>query len=136
MPLAADRDTLSRINPTRRHFPMGAAKKVYLGGIVVLASAGNAEAGSTATGKVAVGRAAETVDNSAGSAGDLGVEVEIGTFQYANSASADLITTAQIGSNCYIVDDQTVAKTDASGTRSVGGVIFDVDANGVWVTFK
>ncbi|MFB0515162.1 MAG: hypothetical protein ACETWG_00985, partial [Candidatus Neomarinimicrobiota bacterium] len=33
----------------------------------------------------------------------------------------------------YIVDDQTVAKTDGTGTRSPAGFIEDVDSNGVWV---
>ena len=33
----------------------------------------------------------------------------------------------------YIVDDQTVAKTNGSSTRSAAGTIVDVDAQGVWV---
>ena len=37
---------------------------------------------------------------------------------FANSASGDLITAAEVGSDCYIVDDQTVAKTNGSSTRS------------------
>ena len=40
-----------------------------------------------------------------------------------------------IGSDCYIVDDQTVAKTSGTNTRSVAGKVFDVDADGVWVDF-
>lgn len=47
----------------------------------------------------------------------------------------DAIALADIGSDCYIVDDQTVAKTSGSATRSVAGKIFDVDAAGVWVNF-
>lgn len=42
-------------------------------------------------------------------------------------------TAADIGSDCYIVDDQTVAKTNGTNTRSVAGKIMDVDAQGVWV---
>jgi hypothetical protein len=45
-----------------------------------------------------------------------------------------LITRAEIGDDCYIVDDSTVAKTNPGGnTRSVAGKIVDVDAKGVWV---
>jgi hypothetical protein len=33
------------------------------------------------------------------------------------------------------VDDQTVAKTDGTGARSVAGKVFDVDSGGVWVRF-
>ena len=55
---------------------------------------------------------------------------------FANSAAADAITLADIGADCYIVDDQTVAKTSATNTRSVAGKVFDVDAEGVWVDFR
>ena len=58
-----------------------------------------------------------------------------GVFRYANSAAGDLIATADIGTVCYIVDDQTVAKTSATATRSPAGIVEDVDANGVWVRF-
>lgn len=54
-------------------------------------------------------------------------------FHFANSAAADLITRADIGSNAFVVDDQTVAKTDNSAARKVAGKIIDVDAAGVWV---
>jgi hypothetical protein len=56
---------------------------------------------------------------------------------FANSASADAITAADIGYDCYAVDDQTVARTDATGTRVRAGKIADVDATrGVLVDFK
>ena len=54
----------------------------------------------------------------------------------ANSAAADQITAADIGNDCYGVDDQTVAKTNGANTRSVAGKIYDVDAQGVWVKFS
>jgi hypothetical protein len=38
-----------------------------------------------------------------------------------------------IGNDCYIVDDQTVAKTNGTATRSIAGKIRAVDAQGVWV---
>ncbi len=56
-----------------------------------------------------------------------------GCFRFANSAAADLIALADIGADCYVVDDQTVAKTSASNTRSIAGKVRDVDAAGVWV---
>ena len=48
-------------------------------------------------------------------------------------AEADLIARAEIGDTCFAVDDQTVAKTDGSESRSAAGIIRDVDAQGVWV---
>ena len=54
----------------------------------------------------------------------------------AQVTAADAITLADIGKDCFIVDDQTVAKTDGAGTRSRAGRVFDVDADGVWVDFR
>ena len=46
----------------------------------------------------------------------------------------DLIAQADAGSDCYIVDDQTVAKTSGTNTRSRAGIVLAVDADGgVWV---
>ena len=112
-----------------------AAVKVYEGGIAAVNSSGYVTKGAASTTLRAVGVFEATVDNSGGSAGDLVAEVKRGTFKFANSASTDQITLAQYGLACYIVDDQTVAKTDGSGTRSVAGIIRGVDTDGVWVEF-
>ena len=61
------------------------------------------------------------------------MQVKRGTFKYGNSSAGDLIAQADVGADCYIVDDQTVAKTNGSSTRSVAGKIIAVDADGVWV---
>ncbi len=115
-------------------YPAGAAKTILQGTLVVLdGTTGNAEMATTATGKVCVGMAKETVDNSAGGAGALSVPVRRGVFRFANSASADEIKRADIGTTCYLVDNQTVAKTNGSTTRSAAGIVRDVDAAGVWV---
>jgi len=114
--------------------PVGANKKIYAGALVVT-NAGNAEPGSTALNLVAQGRADARADNTGGAAGAIKVPVRKGVFRFNNSAAADLIAAADIGADCYIVDDQTVAKTDGGGTRSKAGRIFDVDAQGVWVQF-
>jgi len=113
-------------------FPVAASTKIYKGSLVAL-NAGYAVPASTATGLVALGRARDTVDNSAGLAGAKSVEVDPGTFRWANSSSTDEITQAEVGSDCYIVDDQTVAKTSGTNTRSVAGKVVAVDAIGVYV---
>lgn len=130
--LAADRNTPER-EGSIRVFDVAASTRIFIGALVVL-NAGNAAPGSTATGLVAVGRAEEPVDNSAGAAGDKQVKVRSGTFRFNNSAAGDAIAAADIGSTCYVVDDQKVAKTDGTGTRSAAGTVFDVDDQGVWVT--
>lgn len=133
--LAADRDTRER-DGKKLSLPAAAAKKFYAGALAARDASGNATPGAAATTLLGVGRVAETVDNSSGAAGDAQVEIEKGIFRFANSASADLIAKADIGNSCYIVDDQTVAKTNGSATRSVAGKIFDVDSQGVWVDFR
>jgi hypothetical protein len=130
--LAEDRDTPVR-DGVLLSFGVAAAKKIYAGSLVVLNSSGYAEPGTTATGKIAVGCADEQIDNSAGDNGDLNVSVRRGVFRFGNSADADLITIAEIGEACFVVDDQTVAKTNGGSTRSIAGKVMDVDADGVWV---
>ncbi|MBI0530086.1 hypothetical protein [Sphingomonas sp. TX0522] len=114
---------------------VAAATKILAGTIVALSAAGFAVPASTALGLIADGRAEETVDNTSGAAGDLKVLVRKGTFRFANSAAGDLVGRTEIGKTVYLVDNQTVAKTDGGGTRSPAGKVFDVDATGVWVTF-
>lgn len=129
---SADRNTPARAGDHTSD-PVKAATKLYAGTIGCLDANGYLVPGATATTLTARGRVREQVDNSAGANGDLQGECERGVFRFANSAAADAITRAEIGDDCYIVDDQTVAKTDGGATRSKAGKIVDVDAQGVWV---
>lgn len=133
--LIANRSTKRRENASTESHPVGAATKIYQGAMVVLNAAGWAVPGVTATTVKPLGRAEHQADNSAGANGDINVRIRKGVLQFANSASGDLITRADIGNSAYIVDDQTVAKTSGGSTRSVAGIIRDVDAAGVWVQF-
>lgn len=132
--LTADRNTAARA-PNIREPRVKASTLIYAGALVAL-NAGLAVPASTATGLKVIGRAEHRADNSGGADGAIRVKVGCGCYRFANSASGDLIAAADIGSLCYAVDDQTVAKTDASATRSVAGTIFDVDDQGVWVRFS
>ena len=130
--LTSDRNTRLRQGDTRVE-GLAASIKVWAGSIVMRNAAGDITKGAIATGCAGVGRAEATVDNSAGAAGALTVEYRMGNFLFANSAAGDLITKADIGKLCYIVDDQTVAKTDGTGTRSRAGLVDGIETNGVWV---
>ena len=132
--LNSDRDSPRR-DGLQVSIPIAAATIVYMGGMAAINTAGyGVPAGPTASLKV-LGVSEAQVDNSLGGAGAANIPVRKGTFRFANSASADLIAQADIGSVCYAVDDQTVAKTSNSGARPVAGTIFDVDTDGVWVKF-
>ncbi|MBL45131.1 MAG: hypothetical protein CMN71_10575 [Sphingomonadaceae bacterium] len=133
MALSADRNT-PRKEGDIRNFPLAADTKIYAGALTAIDAAGNAVPGSVATTLTAVGRAEAQVDNTGGAAGDLRIDVHKGTFRWANSAGADEISPEDIGKTAYIVDDETVALTDGTGTRSAAGEIYDVDAQGVWIT--
>ena len=80
--------------------------------------AGHLTKGSVATGCAGLGRAGRTVDNSAGAAGAPSLIYRPGTFLLANATVGDLIAIADIGKPCFIVDRRTVARTDATATRS------------------
>ncbi len=129
---AADRQIVRRPGETFS-FPVAASVTCYIGALAVLDSSGNVKPGVTATGLIPAGVFTAQVDNSTGSAGDVTATVMSGTFRFANSGSSDEITKAEIGDTCYLVDDQTVAKTNGSSTRSAAGQIVDVDTSGVWV---
>lgn len=130
--LSADRNTPIR-TAEDFEFPVAAATLIYAGSLVCINASSLATKGAVATTLKAVGIATERADNSAGAAGAIRVKVRRGCFRFANSSAGDLIALADVGADCYIVDDQTVAKTNGGSTRSVAGKIRDVDADGVWV---
>ena len=111
--------------------PVAAGAVIHAGALVVANASGYVEPGATATGLAALGRAEEAVDNSGGGDGAATVRVRRKkAFRFENDGS---IAQAALGRTCYIVDDQTVAATDGTGTRSAAGKVVDVDADGVWV---
>lgn len=129
--LTNDRNTRFR-QGNQVHDPAAAGVVIYEGALVCLDAAGNAVPGSTAADLTARGVAGTRVDNSDGVAGDKSVASGRGIYHFANS-DADPVDRADIGSTAYIVDDQTVAATDGTSTRSAAGKIVDLDEAGVWV---
>jgi hypothetical protein len=110
--------------------PVKGATTILQGALTVM-DGGLACPGRTATGLIAVGIAVTTAANP-GADGAATVDVERGTFKFFNHG-ADAVTAADIQKDCFIVDDQTVAKTAATNTRSIAGTVIDVEGDGVWV---
>lgn len=112
---------------------MAAGVKLFKGALVAC-TAGFYGPASPGTGKRIVGRAAQTVDNTAGGAGALNVDIhffyERDLFLLANSG-VNAVTAAMRELNCYAEDDQTAGSL-ATGF-SVAGIIYDVTTEGVWV---
>ena len=113
--------------------PVAAGVKIFSGALVVANASGYVAPGTTATGLTYLGRADQHIDNSAGGDGDKSVLVRRGkAFRFAND-SGDQVDQSSLGKVAYIVDDETVAATDGTSTRSPAGTVVGIDAAGVWI---
>jgi len=112
---------------------LAAGVSVLAGTIAVANADGFGEMATLADDLTYLGRFEESVDNSAGDDGEKTALVRRKkAFCWANHG-ADAVTQASLGKPCYIVDNQTVAKTSGTGTRSVAGIVLAIDSEGVWV---
>ena len=134
--LTGSRSTPEKLSPRTRSVPLLANARVWQGGMVQIAATGFGVAAVATAANVTVGVAVASVDNSGGANGAVSVDVLRGTYRFVNSAGGDLIGRTEIGKPVYVVDDQTVAKTDNGGARPVAGICYDLDAQGVWVRFQ
>ncbi|MCB5204246.1 hypothetical protein LH464_17405 [Neorhizobium sp. T786] len=110
--------------------PMKGATTILQGAIVAV-EAGLAVPGKTALALVVLGVAPTTIKNT-GADGAVMVAAKRGTFKFFN-LGADAITAGDVGKDAFLVDDQTVAKSNGTNTRSVAGKIIQVDSDGVFV---
>ncbi|MHB1059814.1 MAG: hypothetical protein ACYC0F_18215 [Rhodanobacter sp.] len=132
MALAADRNTPMK-DGELISVPVATNVKIYAGGLVAANATGFATPGAVATTLTYLGRAEEYVDNTGGADGAKKVSVRRNkAFKFKNAA-ADLVAQADLGKTCYIVDDETVAKTNGTATRSAAGIVLGVESDGVWV---
>lgn len=128
--LNADRNTPHR-DGVLMAFPVKAGAHIHAGALVVL-DGGYAKPGVKAAGLVFAGCAAAAADNGDGADGDLEVLVRRNrVFRWKNAAGGGKVAQAQVGSDAYIADDETVTKT-ANGA-SKAGTVLAVDDDGVWV---
>ena len=111
-------------------YPIAAATKIYAGTLVALNSSGNALPAADTVGLTVVGVANATVDNSAGIAGALSIDVERGVFKFTNSSTA-AVDPDDKNKLCYVEDDNTVSETTTNSIPA--GLVLQVDSDGVWV---
>ena len=133
MALTADRNTPLKDTEVIV-VPVAANTKIFAGALVAANATGFATKGATATTLTYLGRSEEYIDNTGGADGAKTIQVRHGkAFKFKNSGG-DAITQADLGKTCYIVDDETVSKTNAGGnTQSAAGKVMGIDADGVWV---
>lgn len=135
MALSASRSTPRRGHPlpVLINAPIKASTQVYKGGLACVDSTGYFVPGAISTTLIAMGVFMEDALGT-GSSGAVRTNVETGIFKFLNSSSGDLIAQSEVGKSCYIVDDQTVAKTSNTNTRSIAGTVIEIDPDGgVWV---
>lgn len=115
--------------------PLAGDVVAYSGALICRDSAdsGLGKPGAVSTTLKPIGVAQRQVSSAGLADGAVSVTVRRGTWRFKNSAAGDAITAADIGGTAWIVDDETVAKTNGTDTRSAAGRIEDVDAQGVWV---
>ncbi|RQY36524.1 hypothetical protein [Burkholderia stagnalis] len=133
--LTADRDTVTRAG-LLYSYPAKSGVLFFVGAIAAIDTAtGFITKGAESTTLKGAGIVQEQIDNTAGADGTVNVTIRRGQWRVANSAGADQLTLKDVGTLAYIVDDQTVAKTDGGGKRSVAGTVVDIDPGGVWIAF-
>lgn len=105
---------------------------IYQGALICIEKGtGLAKPATVDTDLVALGVAEYEVDATALASGASFVHVKPGRWSGFTSATAgDAITASDIGNVVYMVDDNTLAKTDGSGARSAAGVFLGLDDRG------
>lgn len=119
--------------------PVAAATTIFQGALVATQIGGSGYAVNASADRslrvigVAARRVVNTTAEGFGAAGDLSVEVERGVFPFANSSSTDAISAADVGALCFVVDNDTVARTANFGLRPVAGIVSKVEGGKVYV---
>ena len=124
---------------------------IYAGALVAREREGFAVPGYQSATLRGLGRCEASTDGRGFADGHATVEVRKGVFRFDNH-NIDTVTMAHVGQDCYIADDHTVACTTDPGElledgsiarhvteqprRGVAGIVYDVDATGVWVRFQ
>lgn len=128
----ADRNT-PRKDGIEIGLPVAASTKIEAGHLVAVTAAGYAVPAGDTAGYVAMGVAQETVDNSAGVAGDLTVLIRRkNAFKLVNSSTAALAQ-ANVGGIAYVEDSVSLTTTAGATNDVVVGIVIAVESDGVWV---
>ncbi len=134
--LSGPRDTqILGYNPNRKlNFGVESSQQIWLGALVMLNNDGYLIDGYASATGIAAGVALQSV---LGNAVDGGVTCDVKPcIAKFDNKSTDKVVQADVGLNCYISDDHTVAHT--AGSLSVAGKVVYIDPvdGGVWVNLS
>ncbi len=107
--------------PLKRKRKMDAAQTIVPGAIVRNVAGWARGAGTPASTDKIYGWAQEGAVSVA--QGDNDVECRLGVGSCLMGSAGDALTQADVGQNVYLIDNQTVGKTNGGGTRPVAGVL-------------
>lgn len=131
MALSADRNTPMKDGELVA-VPVATGVTIYAGALVALNASGYATPGAVATTLTYFGRAEDRASNPGANGATTVMVRRKKAFKWKNHG-ADAIVQADLGKTCYIVDDETVAKTNGTSTRSAAGKVVGIESDGVWV---
>jgi hypothetical protein len=114
--LTADRAVTMEVGSVRS-YPVAASSTIYAGAIVCVDNNGYAVPGSDSANLKFVGIAREKADNGSGSAGDISVEVDCIHGSAWRFAATGLAQADGDGTQVYVSDDQTVAKSTTNSVK-------------------
>jgi hypothetical protein len=114
--LTADRAVTMEVGSVRS-YPVAASSTIYAGAIVCVDNNGYAVPGSDSANLKFVGIAREKADNSSGSAGDISVEVDCIHGSTWRFAATSLAQADGDGTQVFVSDDQTVAKSTTNSVK-------------------
>ena len=131
MALSVNKPTV-QLDTTIEGLPVKASAIIYGGALACTDATGMCVPGAIAATLIARGVCDAKADNTGGADGAIRANVRPGIFKFKNHG-ADLVVAADTGADCFIIDDETVAKTSDTGARSRAGKVVEVTADGVFV---
>lgn len=112
-------------------YGVAASQTIYAGALVALNVAGHAIPATDTAGLKVVGVAEETVRSSVSDGEDKVLVRRGAVTAFANAGGPNALTIADIGTDCYVADDQTVQDSGATHDVKVG-VLVQLDDNNAW----
>ena len=139
--LAADKDVQEKASPTAmRHERLATASTTfYKGGLVAInvnatgSPLVKAVAGNLALRVVGISEEGKVTPSSPAK----NLKYRSGIFPFVSGATFETIDADDVGKICYVLDDQTVGISGATGANAVAGRIYEYEsASKVWVDVR